>query len=248
MPRIRTLKPELPQSESMGRISREARLLFISLFTLADDAGRLRGSSRMLASLLYPYDDDAPGLIDTWMVELEGEACVRRYKCEGDTFLEICNWLKHQKIDKPSPSKLPPFAEDSRIVANVREESPLDQGSRIKDQGRDHDHSSASGSDEPPAAGVVELPIVDGTNYAVSKRLYETYISAYPALDVNAEIISMKAWLLSNPANRKTRKGMPRFVNGWLSKAQNRAPRKEAANLNGNTTFVIEELLQTARA
>ena len=59
MARIRTIKPEFPHSESMGRVSREARLCFILLWTIADDAGRLRGNSRMLASLLYPYDDDA---------------------------------------------------------------------------------------------------------------------------------------------------------------------------------------------
>src|SRR6478735_5662947 len=78
--RIRTIKPEFPQSESMGRISRDSRLLFIMLWTLADDEGRLRGNSRMLASLLFPYDDDAPKLIPKWLVELEQESCVIVYE------------------------------------------------------------------------------------------------------------------------------------------------------------------------
>ena len=42
MPRIRTIKPEFPQSETIGRLSRDARLLFLQLFTLVDDAGRAR--------------------------------------------------------------------------------------------------------------------------------------------------------------------------------------------------------------
>ncbi len=46
MARIRSIKPEFPQSESMGNVSRDARLTFIQLWTLADDSGRLRGSSR----------------------------------------------------------------------------------------------------------------------------------------------------------------------------------------------------------
>ena len=45
MGRIRTIKPEFPQSESMGRVSRDARLTFILLWTMADDAGRLRSCS-----------------------------------------------------------------------------------------------------------------------------------------------------------------------------------------------------------
>ena len=141
MPRIRTIKPEFPQSESMGRVSRDARLTFILLWTLADDSGRLRGNSRMLASLLYPYDEDSRSLFPGWLDELERENCVYRYKCsEGHDYLEICNWEEHQKIDKPSKSKLP--APPSRTFAKPREESPTprehssgDQGPRIKDQG-----------------------------------------------------------------------------------------------------------------
>lgn len=139
MARIRTIKPEFPQSESMGRVSRESRYCFILLWTLADDSGRLRGNSRMLASLLYPYDLDAGKLIDKWLGELEHEKCLVRYAVEDDTYIQISNWLKHQKIDKPSASKIPAFTEDSRILSNPRERSCEDQGSRkgSKDQGKD---------------------------------------------------------------------------------------------------------------
>lgn len=125
MPRIRTIKPEFPQSESVGRLSREARLLFLLLFTLVDDAGRARAASRMLASLLYPYDDDAPTLIDGWLDELQATDCIRRYKVTGATYLEIINWSIHQKIDKPSKSRLPSF-EASRGLASPREPSSGD--------------------------------------------------------------------------------------------------------------------------
>jgi hypothetical protein len=137
--RIRTIKPEFPQSESMGRVSREARLLFVMLWTLCDDSGRTRAASRMLASLLFPYDDDAKDLIDGWLAELEREQCVVRYQAEGQSYLQVCKWLNHQKIDRPSQSKIPPFDDHSRDVANPREPSSLDQGSRTKDQGEEGD-------------------------------------------------------------------------------------------------------------
>lgn len=140
MARIRTIKPEFPQSESMGRVSRESRLCFVLLWTIADDEGRLRGNSRMLASLLYPYDDDAPHLIDGWLNELEAEGCIVRYQAEGSTYLQIAKWLSHQKIDKPSKSKIPEFDGASRILANPRESSALDLGPKdqgSKDQGRE---------------------------------------------------------------------------------------------------------------
>ena len=135
MGRIRTIKPEFPQSESMGRVNRECRLCFILLFTLADDSGRLRGNSRMLASLLYPYDDDAKKYIDSWLTDLHEEGCITRYEIDGDQYIQINKWLQHQKIDKPSPSKIPVF-DDSRGFANIREDSVADQG---KDQGKDQE-------------------------------------------------------------------------------------------------------------
>lgn len=145
MARIRTIKPETPQSESLGRVSREARLCFILLFTQADDAGRLRGNSRMLASLLFPYDDDAKDLIDGWLNELQQARCIRRYEVGGDHFIDIPKWLEHQKIDHPSTSKIPEFAVSSRTISKPRETSL-----RIKDQGREgiKDQGCASATDE----------------------------------------------------------------------------------------------------
>lgn len=107
MGRIRTIKPEFPQSETIGKLSREARLLFIMLWTIADDAGRFRAASRMLASILYPYDDDASAAICGWLDELERNDCIRRYEVNGSTFGEIVNWLSHQKIDRPGPEVVP---------------------------------------------------------------------------------------------------------------------------------------------
>jgi len=138
MARIRTIKPEFPQAESMGVVSREARLLYVLLWTVVDDAGRTRGNSRLLASLLYPYDDDAPGLIDGWLDELEAERCIVRYSDDGESYLAVLKWTKHQRIDRPTESRLPAPPTVSRNGASPREDSRAlnaDLGPRTKDQG-----------------------------------------------------------------------------------------------------------------
>ncbi len=141
MARIRTIKPEFPQSESVGRLSRDARLLFIMLWTYVDDSGRARAASRMLASLLYPYDDDARDLLPAWLDELEAEKCIKRYEVDGSQYLEVCNWLTHQKIDRPTPSKIPA---PPQSIASPREPS------RVSSDG------SVSGSG--PVSGPVPVP------------------------------------------------------------------------------------------
>jgi hypothetical protein len=148
----------------MGNISRDARLTFIQLWTLADDEGRLRGNSRMLASLLFPYDDGEDGHVSTtakdveaWLVELEREGCILRYQIESAAYVQICNWLIHQKIDKPSKSKIPPFDDSSRIVAKPLEVSS-EEG--IKDQGREgkgEEHSVERRSASPDRDVIAEV-------------------------------------------------------------------------------------------
>lgn len=42
---------------------------------------------------------------------------------------------------------------------------------------------------------------------------------AYPDCDVHSEIAKMEVWLEANPAKRKTPKGIKRFCNAWLNRA-----------------------------
>lgn len=140
--RIRSIKPEFWESESLGRVSREARLLFIGLFSCCDDHGRARASSRLLASRLFPYDDDALKKLPSWIAELEKEGCIRIYKSNDETYLDIPKWLNHQKIDKPSASKLPPFEgirEDSRGF----EKNSLGTGNREEEQGKEKEEAAS---------------------------------------------------------------------------------------------------------
>jgi hypothetical protein len=207
MARIRTIKPEFPQSEDTGKVSRDARLLFVLLWTLCDDAGRCRAASRMLASLLFPYDEDAPELVDQWLEELEGRGLIRRYSVDGASYLQVCKWLKHQKIDKPTPSKLPPFAEDS---TNPREASPLEvdlgPGSG---KGREEPLApSASPLDAVPPENIVEkIPLCDKTEFAVTKDFVAELDRLYPAVDPVQTLREIRGWCLGNPKRTKTARG-----------------------------------------
>ena len=53
--------------------------------------------------------------------------------------------------------------------------------------------------------------------FTVSVRMM---LMLYPAVDVMQELRKMKGWCDSNPAKRKTRRGIKRFINNWLSRQQ----------------------------
>lgn len=46
--------------------------------------------------------------------------------------------------------------------------------------------------------------------------------AAFPDLNIAQEIKRAWAWVKSSPGNRKTAKGMMRFLNGWMGRNQNR--------------------------
>lgn len=121
MARIRTVKPDFWTDEKMVELSFESRLFFIGLWNFVDDEGRIQYSPKKLKMLIFPADSvDVPRMIQ----ELSGNGRVVVYAIDGVEYLQVNNFLKHQRIDKRSDSKLPPpptSAESRRIPPNPAE-------------------------------------------------------------------------------------------------------------------------------
>ena len=123
----------------MGRVSRDARLLFVLLWTQCDDFGRFRANSRMLASLLFPYDGDISTQIEVWLQELIREKCLYLYEAEGNHYLQVVNWHKHQRVDHPSGAMYPDPRENSREFASVPVTLAPSRARADRDRDRDRD-------------------------------------------------------------------------------------------------------------
>lgn len=123
MARIRTIQPSFAGSPSMGRVSRDARLLFVLLWTIVDDEGRSRNDPGDLAHTLFPRDNDAPADLPRWLGELEAEGCIERYAVDGVEYLRVVHWRRHQQIDHPTESRLPPSPHESPWDSRIREGS-----------------------------------------------------------------------------------------------------------------------------
>ena len=116
MARIRTIKPEYWTDEKIVELSFPARLLFIGLWNFADDEGRLVYSPKRLKLQIFPAD--ALGISELFG-EIRGKKLVTVYEIDNIEYLQVIGFAKHQKVDKRSPSKLPPppnSPEPPRIV------------------------------------------------------------------------------------------------------------------------------------
>lgn len=107
-PRIRSIKPEAWQDENVGALSHGARLLMVGLITMADDEGRLRALPSVILGHVFPWDEIPPRKLETWLAEIERAGVIVRYRDEGKPYAAFRHWRRHQKINKPTPSVLPP--------------------------------------------------------------------------------------------------------------------------------------------
>ncbi|MEU2868664.1 hypothetical protein ABZ769_05585 [Streptomyces olivoreticuli] len=108
MARIRTIKPEAFVSESLAACTVTAERTFFGLLTQADDHGRHRDHPAIIAGTLWPLrPDHTPLDVEDDLQQLAAAGLICRYTgCDGRGYLHIVAWAKHQKIDRPSASRL----------------------------------------------------------------------------------------------------------------------------------------------
>lgn len=64
------------------------------------------------------------------------------------------------------------------------------------------------------------IPLLGGEAFEVTERFISHQQELFPAVDVEGEIRKMVGWCESQPKKRKTPSGIHRFINSWLSRAQ----------------------------
>ena len=124
---------------------------------------------------------------------------------------------------------------EKRGEENITESSSYKNTSRLirnkNNNSKLAETSSAPASETEPEAAAPSLPPAitiqnnKGEEVPISQDMVDMWTQSYPAVDVMAELRKMKAWCLSNPANRKTTRGMTSFINRWLAKEQDRGQR-----------------------
>lgn len=109
------------------------------------------------------------------------------------------------------------------------------------DKGKDDINTLCSESENSaPTPSGISLPLNDKSCYDVPLDKIALWRETYPAVDIEQELRRMIAWLDSNPAKRKTRRGVERFVNNWLARTQDSGGskgQKEVRETVGNNDY-----------
>lgn len=206
-------------------------LLWVMLLTLA---GKSNAGGMILISENVPYTiedlaDELKFEIGTVKLSLEALERMGMIHREEENII-ISNWYEYQNKDG-----LEKIREQTRLrVANHRErqKSLLFSECNVtcnatvtqcnatdidKDIDKEKDIYIASNL-EPS----FELVLKDNTLYPIYPTDVTKYKELYPKIDVEQQLRSMVGWCDSNPQKRKTRSGVKRFINSWLSRENDR--------------------------
>jgi len=236
----RIIKESLCSSEKIALLTDFEFRLWIGLITQADDTGRGDARPAIIKGHVFPLRDritvkDISGALHG----LAAKGCISLYEIDGRSYFWFPSWAKHQRIrDAKSKFPAPPSEEP---LAEAENESPLDFAAT-----RGNSRRTAANRGEPPQLAAliqsnpiqsnptisatsaeneeteIELVLNTGALYPISKEKADRWRELYPSVDVSQELRNMAAWLESNPTKRKTKNGILRFCNGWLSREQDK--------------------------
>lgn len=164
MARMRTVKPEFFRSAKLGQLEPAARLMFIGMWTEADDHGRGLAEPRHLAGTLFPFDRDVTERkVSRWLTEMAARGFITLYEANGSRYYYVTGWW-HQKVNRPGPPRYPtpPGVTDSH-PPNGESDSVNGTPSGVKGQGSEPpnphaSHSKTNGNRRPLASDRAAIP------------------------------------------------------------------------------------------
>jgi hypothetical protein len=132
MARIRYLKPEFFFDDDLAELDFGSRLFFQGLWCYADREGRLEDKPKVLKAQIMPYDSISP---DKILDKLEGKFIIR-YEVDGRKYIQINNFIKHQKPHHTEKESLIP---EHNGVLTVKQPSKntLKEKEKEKDKEKD---------------------------------------------------------------------------------------------------------------
>lgn len=109
MARIRSVHPDICQSETMAALDARLERTFVRLWTHCDDEGRCEDRPKIIKAAIYPeHDGQTPEIIDAELAMLAEDNLLIRYESGGKRYIQVRSWHKYQKPQKKRPSKYPP--------------------------------------------------------------------------------------------------------------------------------------------
>lgn len=163
--------------------------------------------------------------------------------CETD-------WGEKKRRQRNSPA----LQSGDNVPTDVPTTVPIEIENRDRDKSLDTDIEDTEDSCAEPetvsAPPIISIILNDKSFFDVSPEDYNRWCELYPAVNVMQELRKMSSWSTDNPKRRKTKSGIRRFINAWLSKEQDKGGqyRYQGNGSSGNVFTDIAEGMRNGQA
>lgn len=191
---------------------------------------------------------------------LESEQMLTRKSDTKKTVITIDNYgfWQDQENEKRQQSDTKAFQKHNRSISEATQKHfRSTQTTMINNENNDKQCKTmknklcpeleASSRQNTNHALFIELSLNDGSLFEVSDSDVQEWSKLYPAVDIKQELRKMKGWLDANPTRRKTRRGVRRFVNNWLSRTQDQGGTPGYTQKAVQAEIIEEDSLARAR-
>lgn len=222
----RMIKESIRTSKSVNSLTDFQFRVWVYLITYVDDYGRGSADPELLKGLVFTRRKGVTeGQIEKALADLANTGMISLYKVDGESFFCFPNWHLHQRIQTkkskfPAPQEFTDNNGELQKPTVNHRESPPETETETETETEEEANASCAEPETASTPPVVLLPLNDGTEYPVTYEEYAEFVTIYQAVDVLQQLKEMRGWLLSNPAKRKTRRGIMSFINRWLAKEQ----------------------------
>lgn len=175
MARSRNIKPGFFTNDELAECHPLGRLLFAGLWTIADKEGRLDDRPKKIKAMLLPFDEAD---CDALLQQLNDHKFIIRYRVNGECYIQISNWKKHQNPHcKEAASEIPaPIENDKRTG---QEQCKEDAEEEKKDSESPQDVEN-KGAPEMHGTSMVQESVENSLNPADSLNLIPDSLNPDP--------------------------------------------------------------------
>lgn len=215
----RIIKESTFTSDKIASLSDFEFRLWVGLITIVDDAGRGDARPAIIKGKVFALRERTSIKdIEQALHSLAAKGCVSLYTVDGKPYFWFPTWSKHQRVRDCKPKYPAPCENDclQQSAATCGEQPPESNPNPIQFKSESNPNLCAQKN------VVITLALNDKTEYPIYQAQIDNWRELYPSVDVMQQVRNMKGWLDANPAKRKTKSGICRFINGWLSREQNK--------------------------
>lgn len=197
--------------------------------------GQIKTSVRFLAQR-WQWGKDR---VTNFLNALERENMITKESAKSGTLINIVNYnIYQQNNDNPQT----PTGHQQGHQQGQYKDTNKDKYKKEKKEKKEKNNnnpsdcsselSQAQSQQAPlsPEQVFITLPLNDGEEYQVSWAQVKEYAELFPAVDIEYHIRLMRKWFEDNPKNKKTSRGIRRFMTTWLSREQDKGHRKGGRN------------------